>query len=228
MADIQYASSAMSTYFPHSPWHPIYSLARDAVKCMLKLRALNVYTKIKAALAIKLAEGMRESGSLHFKTAPPRAATNTTTTTTTIDATVPSPACPSLDETDVVLNDVSSRRWGVDECRPNQLIACKKILFGLSSAGKLLVVDRTGGGKSHILRMTVVMVNGIILVIVPLLALTANQMANIMNAMQVDGSIEAHNLDDTSRTALHDIVIPRMDKIPYDTSSKIFLLSSPQ
>ena len=44
---------------------------------MLKLRALNVYTKIKAALAIKLAEGMRESGSLHFETAPPRAATTT-------------------------------------------------------------------------------------------------------------------------------------------------------
>ena len=73
------------------------------------------------------------------------------------------------------------------------------------------------------------MVNGIILVIIPLLALTnADQMANIMNALQIDGLIEAHNLDGTSRSALRDIIIPRMDEIQYDTSSTMFLLSSPQ
>ena len=110
MADVQYASSAMPTYFPHPPWHPMYSLARDAVEYLLKMRAVDVYTKMKAALA----EEMRESGSLYFETASPRAAT-TTTTSTTIDAAVPSPPCPSIDGTDVVLNDVSSRRWGVDQ-----------------------------------------------------------------------------------------------------------------
>ena len=49
--------------------------------------------------------------------------------------------------------------------------------------------------------MAAVMVNGIILVIIPLLVLTADQMANIMNAMQVDGLIEAHNLDDTAHSS---------------------------
>ena len=114
MADVQYASSAMPTYFPHPPWHPMYSLDRDAVKCLLKMRAVDVYMKMKAALATDSPEEMRESGSLHFETASPRAAT-TTTTSTTIDAAVPSPPCPSIDGTDVVLNDVSSRRWGVDQ-----------------------------------------------------------------------------------------------------------------
>ena len=76
--------------------------------------------------------------------------------------------------------------------------------------------------------MTAVMVNSIILVIIPLLALTADQMANIMNAMQTDESIEAHNLDDTSRQALLDRVIPRMNKIPCDTSLTMFLFTFPQ
>lgn len=76
--------------------------------------------------------------------------------------------------------------------------------------------------------MTAVIVNGMILVIIPLLALTVDQKANIMNVMQVDGSIEAHNLDDMTRQNLQDIVIPRMDEIPYDMLSTIFLFSSPQ
>ena len=64
--------------------------------------------------------------------------------------------------------------------------------------------------------MTAVMVNGITLVIIPLLALTADQMANVMNAMQIDGSIEAHNMDATTRHSLTNDIIPRMDEIPYD------------
>ena len=42
MADVQYASSAMPSYFPHPSWHPMYSLARDAVESVLKLRAADV------------------------------------------------------------------------------------------------------------------------------------------------------------------------------------------
>ena len=72
MADVQYASSAMPAYFPHPPWHPMYSVASDAVECVLKLRAVNLYTKMKTALAIKSSEEMRESGSLHFEFATPR------------------------------------------------------------------------------------------------------------------------------------------------------------
>ena len=101
----------------------------------------------------------------------------------------------NMSQTHRMLNDASSCVWGVDG-RPKQIEACDKLLYDATSSGKLLVVDRTGGGKSHILRLAGVMVNGIILVIVPLLALTADQMANIINAIQEHGSVEAHHLDD--------------------------------
>ena len=76
--------------------------------------------------------------------------------------------------------------------------------------------------------MTDVMVNGNVLVIIPLLALTAKQMANVMNAMQIDGPIDAHNMDDTTHQALGNLSIPCMDVIPYDVSSTMFLFSSLQ
>ena len=85
-----------------------------------------------------------------------------------------------------------------------------------------------GGGKSHILRMIATMVQGIVLVIVPLLALTADAMAKIKEAIQHYGSVEAHHLDEILPTTLWDIIIPRMDEIQYNTSSTMFLFSSPQ
>ena len=57
MADVQYASSAMPTYFPHPPWHPMYSLARDVVEYLLKMHAVDVYMKLKAALFSRGDEG---------------------------------------------------------------------------------------------------------------------------------------------------------------------------
>ena len=118
--------------------------------------------------------------------------------------------------------------WGVDVCRPKQIVACKRIVYDPSSLGKLIVIDRTGVGKSHILRMVATMVNGITIVIIPLLALTADQMANLIKAIQLHGSVEAHHLDDTSPSAIANTIIPRMDEIGHHTSSSMFLLSSPQ
>ena len=126
------------------------------------------------------------------------------------------------------MNKASSRVWRVDECRPKQIQACKQILYQLLSLGKLIVIDHTGGGKSHILRMLAKMVNGIILVIIPLLALTADQMANVINAIQLHGSFESHYFDNTSRSAITNGIIPRIHKIGYDMSSTMFLFLSPQ
>ena len=42
-----------------------------------------------------------------------------------------------------------------------------------------MVADRTGGGKSLILSMTAICVAGVTLAVVPLLALTANQLARL-------------------------------------------------
>ena len=44
--------------------------------------------------------------------------------------------------------------------------------------------------------MVTLFVGGIVLVIVPLLLLTADQMAKIRMALQVEGSVEAHHIDE--------------------------------
>ena len=105
-ADAHYASSAMPKYFPHPPWHPMYSLARDAVEQVLKLRAADVYQKMKAAVALQKAEELTANGALQFHTSSP--------TDTNVPATASPPTSvhvPPLDETNIMLNDVSTRRW---------------------------------------------------------------------------------------------------------------------
>ena len=44
------------------------------------------------------------------------------------------------------MNNGSSRVWSTPECRPMQIKAVETILFDPVCEGKLLVVDRTGGG----------------------------------------------------------------------------------
>ena len=56
--------------------------------------------------------------------------------------------------------------------------------------------------------MVATMVNGITIVIIPLLALTADQMANLIKAVQLHGSVEAHHLDDTSPSTIANTIIP--------------------
>ena len=49
---------------------------------------------------------------------------------------------------------------------------------------------------------------GIVLVIVPLLSLTADQMAKIRVALQIEGSVEAHHLDEIPTSLLMELIIP--------------------
>ena len=65
--------------------------------------------------------------------------------------------------------------------------------------------------------MTAICVAGITLVIVPLLALTANQLARIRKTVQKYGTIDAHHIDEASMSDLMDKIIPRMDVMPYLT-----------
>ena len=48
--------------------------------------------------------------------------------------------------------------------------------------GKLVLVHRTNGGKSHIMRMIGLRVAGVVVVIVPLLTLCADQIRKIDEA----------------------------------------------
>ena len=91
----------------------------------------------------------------------------------------PPPPAPSLITNDAPvpadgsfvdhLNYGSYRVWNTQTCRPKQEEAVETICFSEVCGGKLLVIDRTGSGKSHILRMVATFVGGVILVIVPLL-----------------------------------------------------------
>ena len=67
--------------------------------------------------------------------------------------------------------------------RPRQVIVANNLVYCKSFEGNCLVVDRTGEGKSLILLLAAVMVGGITLVIIPLLALTANQMTKLKEAI---------------------------------------------
>ena len=109
-----------------------------------------------------------------------------------------------------------------------QVVTVKIIVLDKECGGKLLVVDRTGGGKSHILHMIATFVGGIIVVIVPLLSLTADSMGKIEEALQDCGSVTAVHLDELSSKTIKKEVIPRMHGIQYKSESTLFVFTSPQ
>ena len=76
--------------------------------------------------------------------------------------------------------------------------------------------------------MIALFVGRIVLVIVPLLLLTVDQMAKIRVALQVDGSVEAHHIDEVPTDLLRELIIPRMHTIGYDSTSTMFLFASSQ
>ena len=104
-----------------------------------------------------------------------------------------------------------------------------KMVYDPVSEGKLLVIDRTGGGKSLILQLSGIIVGGgIVFVLVPLLSLTANNISNIRRAVQDYGLVEVHHLDETQNDELVQDVIPKMETLGLDSSTTVFLFSYPQ
>ena len=126
------------------------------------------------------------------------------------------------------LNSGSRRVFNTPLLRPRQQQTVQTILRKKSCGGKIIVVDRTGGGKSLILHMTSIAVAGISLVIVPLLALTANQLERINQALQTCGATSAVHIDDTTRDDTRNKVIPRINDFDYNSSSTLLILCSPQ
>ena len=96
-----------------------------------------------------------------------------------------------------VLTNLSARMWGTPCLRPTQAAAIAEIMHG-RCGGKLLLVHRTGGGKSHIMRMIGSLVAGVVVVIVPLLTLCADQIRKIDEASQKYASCEAQHIDECS------------------------------
>ena len=79
-----------------------------------------------------------------------------------------------------------------------------------------------------ILQLAGILVGGIVFVIVPLLSLTANNISKIRRAVQEYGLVEVHHLDETPYSELVEHVIPMMETLGSESSTTVFLFSSPQ
>ena len=66
-------------------------------------------------------------------------------------------------------------------------------------------------GGSTILQLSDVMVGGIILAVIPLLSLTANQIAKLKTALQHEGMVRCYHLDETNPKSVKEMLIPRLD-----------------
>ena len=95
----------------------------------------------------------------------------------------------------LVRNSGSSCVWRTKAMRPPQHKRVDKSIHDTDGDGKLLLVERTGGGKSLTMQMVLTMTAGIALILVPLLALTADQVEKIWRANSSFGSVEAHHID---------------------------------
>ena len=153
---------------------PFYQRAVDVVTSLQRRCATALYESAKAALAKKIEDDATARSSARFSSsAQRRAAADDAIANDALGVDPVPPDAPFADH----LDEASRERWSTPSCRPAQLAAVDTILFSEACRGKLLVVDRTGGRKSHILRMIATFVGGIVLVIVPLLTLTADQLA---------------------------------------------------
>jgi superfamily II DNA helicase RecQ len=123
----------------------------------------------------------------------------------------------------------SASVWGVPTMRPGQLEACFRLLHS-HRPNSLMVVHRTGGGKTHILRTLGVIERGIILMFIPLLTLSADVMHKFESADPTWGNVGVYHLDelfDCNRSAYHQL-LRRCSSIDRTMTSTLFLFLSPQ
>lgn len=181
--------------FDPPPWHKVFPLGTcvDLISSIIRSYCRDALVAVR-----------REGADRSESDAPPLVfeevvAAPPANDTPSIDAI----SIPSIDAPiPAQLSYAAAKVFGKFVLRPRQVTAVHKLVYCKSSEGKLLVVDRTGGGKSLILSLAAVMVGGITYVIIPLLALTANQMAKLKEALTDDGAIEVHHLEELKKSAV--------------------------
>ena len=115
--------------------------------------------------------------------------------------------------------------WGVEELRPMQLRTVKAIY----EHEKLVVIDVTGGGKSHNIRLLGSFLGGVHVIFHPILALTADQLTQFQSGSDEYGAIVAINLDEVATTnAVKRKIIAYITRLTKSTSTTVFFFSSPQ
>ena len=173
--------AANKSTIPHPPWYKIYSSLTDVgwLTNVILGQAANFSAAARRDRQLKEAD--RQVDLLRFKTVD---------NNDDDDDSVMS--CDSV-ELDAAfsnhLNNATRRLCRTAQLRPKQILAVQKILLDPQTNGKLIVVDRTGGGKSMILFLTAVMIAGITLVFIPLLTLTPDQLARFRKKVQKYGTL---------------------------------------
>jgi superfamily II DNA helicase RecQ len=94
----------------------------------------------------------------------------------------------------------------------------------------LAVIQRTGAGKTHILRTLSVMERGIVLIFIPLLMLSADVMSKFKCADQRFGAVAIQHLDelyDTNRQVYNEL-LEQCRGLLWSTTTTAFIFLSPQ
>ena len=129
-----------------------------------------------------------------------------------------------------LMTNVSKFRWKVPELRPRQCYSLSFIFDNKASGGTALIVERNGGGKSHTMRCSGGFTRGIIVIIVPLLALAADVFLKFVTDDATFGSVDAIHFDEDigddrplrQQLSVHIICLPKL----YCPSYKVLLMPS--
>ena len=104
-----------------------------------------------------------------------------------------------------------------------------KAMVALYEHEQAAVFDRTGGGKSHNIRLLGTLFGGVHLIFHPILSLTADQITAFQSGSDDYGSIIAINLDEIATTAsTKKKIIAFITNLRKTTTTTVFIFSSPQ
>ena len=161
--------------FPFAiPWYGIYTEAVDALwlSRVILAHAAELTEAVRALEEVRRAEEPPELLRFEDVLADAPAAADGTVACDNglVDSSAPLPD---------LLASGARCVFGVPSLRPRQEEAVTRILFEPGTGGKLLLVERTGGGKSLVLATAAVTAAGVAVVVVPLLALAADQLARL-------------------------------------------------
>jgi superfamily II DNA helicase RecQ len=126
------------------------------------------------------------------------------------------------------LSTYAQHVFGVSSLHPHQVESATIIIFEEDCYERLLVVDRTGGGKSLVLQTVATCVGVITLVIGSLLSLTDNQLSRLKSANQDHGLVKAVHLDKTPDALVRSSLMSKMEEITGDGSETLVLFCLPQ
>eukprot|EP00956_Cyclotella_meneghiniana_P027040 scaffold59842_cov59-Cyclotella_meneghiniana.AAC.1 len=129
-----------------------------------------------------------------------------------------------------LMTNVFKFRWNVPELRDRQRYSLCFIFHNKASGGTALLVDCTGGGKSHTMRCSGVFMRGIVLIIVPLLALAADVFLKFVTDKDKYGPVQAIHFDEDigDDQSLRRDLISNLKEVHPQTKRTVFPFISPQ